>query len=130
MERIGANMRIAFASSDGRTIDAHFAQAESFYLWEVGPDHAESLSTISPPQDTEEREDRILARAECLEGCVVVFCAQIGGPAAAKLVSRHIQPLKAAAETPIADAIGRFQAALRDRPPPWLRKVMAHAPHV
>jgi nitrogen fixation protein NifX len=49
---------------------------------------------------------------------------QIGGPAAAKLVARHIHPLKTATEAPIAELITKLQQILQGRPPPWLSKAM------
>jgi nitrogen fixation protein NifX len=115
-------MRIAFASSDGQAIDQHFGTAERFFLWEVGPDRAEAVGRVSLNPDGEEREDKIIARANALDGCTIVYSTQIGGPAAAKLVGRHIHPTKAVANKPIADAVCELQTVLRGKPPPWLRK--------
>ncbi len=115
-------MRIAFASSDGRAIDQHFGTAERFYLWDVGPDRAEAVGRVLLNADGEELEDKIIARANALDGCTMVYTTQIGGPAAAKLVGRHIHPSKAIANKPIADAVCELQTVLRNKPPPWLRK--------
>jgi nitrogen fixation protein NifX len=115
-------MRIAFASSDGKNIDQHFGTTLRFYLWDIGPESAEAVGNLVPGTDGEEREDKIIARATALDGCTIVYTTQIGGPAAAKLVSRHIHPSKAAPNKPIADAICELQQVLRGRPPPWLRK--------
>lgn len=115
-------MRIAFASSDGRVVDQHFGAAERFYLWEIGPERAEAVGRVLLASDGDEREDKILARAAALDGCTMVYTTQIGGPAAAKLVGRHIHPAKAKANTVIADAIVELQNVLRGKPPPWLRK--------
>jgi nitrogen fixation protein NifX len=120
-------MRIAFTSSDGATIDRHFGQASEYCIWEVGPDHAEFLTRVSPlvaegaPLD---EEDRTAARANAVAGCAIVYTVQIGGPAAAKLVSRKIHPMKTGAEVPIAEVIGKLQQVLKGTPPPWLRKAM------
>ena len=115
-------MRIAFASSDGRAIDQHFGAAERFYLWEIGPERAEAVGRVVLVASGEEREDKIIARADALDGCTMVYTTQIGGPAAAKLVGRRIHPSKASENKPIADAIAELQNVLRGRPPPWLRK--------
>lgn len=117
-------MRVAFASSDGRKVDCHFGQAEHFHLWEVEPERATAVGKVGLGTVGEEREDRILARAEALDGCTLVYTTQIGGPAAAKLVSRHIQAVKAAPDTPIAEAIAKLQGVLKGKPPPWLRKAL------
>jgi nitrogen fixation protein NifX len=115
-------MRIAFASSDGKVVDQHFGAAERFYLWDIGPERAEAVGRVVLGADDEEREDKIVARATALNGCTMVYTTQIGGPAAAKLVGRHIHPTKTAPNTPIADAIAQLQSVLRGKPPPWLRK--------
>lgn len=123
-------MRIAFASTDGKSVDAHFGQAENFFVWEVGPQTAEAVGRIRIAADPDEREDRIQARADALEDCTLVYTTQIGGPAAAKLVGRHIQPIKIPQATPIADAILKLQGVLKGKTPPWLRKAMGMGPDV
>jgi len=117
-------MRIAFASDDGDSVNTHFGQAECFYLWDIGPDTALAVGKVVLAVDSEEREDRIIARADVLSGCTLVYTTQIGGPAAAKLVGRHIQPVKTVNGTSIADAIVKLQNVLQGTPPPWLRKAM------
>ncbi len=117
-------MKIAFTSTDGRTVDTHFGNATDFYFWKVGPQTATELGKIKVT-DTEGQEDRILLRAEALKDCALVCTVQIGGPAAAKLVARHVHPMKTAEGTPIAEFIAKMQEVLRGSPPPWLRKIVA-----
>jgi len=120
-------MRIAFTSSDGRTIDKHFGQVSAFDVWDVGPDHAEFLERVGAVTSAEDEEDRTIARASALAGCAIVYTVQIGGPAAAKLVARRIHPMKTGGETPISAVVEKLQEVLRGTPPPWLRKAMAGA---
>lgn len=84
-------------------------------------------SFTRPPQE-EDEEDRIAARAEAIVGCTLVYTMQIGGPAAAKLVARHIHPMKTGMEVPIEAAVEKLQEVLRGKPPPWLRKAMGLPP--
>ena len=89
-----------------------------------GPDHV-----VGPGAGAaSDEDDRIKARAEAIEGCKLVYTLQIGGPAAAKLVARHIHPMKTGVELPIQAAVERLQEVLRGSPPPWLRKAMGIAP--
>jgi nitrogen fixation protein NifX len=117
-------MKIAFASSDGAVIDRHFGQAEHYFVWEVGPGTAEFLGRVSPLTCSGDEEDRTAARASAVADCAIVYSVQIGGPAAAKLVSRRIHPMKTQAEVPVAEALAKLQAVLAGSPPPWLRKAM------
>ncbi len=120
-------MKVAFTSSDGICVDCHFGSSEAFFVWEVSPAKACCLGPRSVP-DSEGQEDRITARAELLSDCAIVCTEQIGGPAAAKLVARHIHPMKTAAEAPVTEIVQRLQGVLRGHPAPWLRKAMGLAP--
>jgi nitrogen fixation protein NifX len=117
-------MRVAFTSSDGRTIDKHFGQVSTFDVWEIGPAQAGFVGQVSAVTTGEDEEDRTSARAAAVAGCAIVYTVQIGGPAAAKLVARRIHPMKTNVETPIAAVVEKLQEVLRGRPPPWLRKAM------
>ncbi len=86
-------------------------------------------TSFTPPRQQEpDEDDRIKARADAIEGCTLVYTMQIGGPAAAKLVARHIHPMKTGTEVPIEAAVEKLQAVLRGKPPPWLRKAMGLPP--
>ena len=118
-------MRIAFTSSDGVTVDRHFGMTRDFRVWEIGPDAAAEVGSVSALPVGEDEEDRIAARASAIAGCAIVYTVAIGGPAAAKLVARRIHPMKTGAEVPIAEVVARLQEVLRGTPPPWLRKAMS-----
>ncbi len=117
-------MKIAFTTSTGESIDQHFGQCQSFHIWEVGPDEAAFLETVSVGEHGADEEDRITARAQLLSDCAIVYTMQIGGPAAAKLVAQKIHPMKTTTEVSLKATVERFQEVLRGNPPPWLRKAM------
>jgi len=117
-------MKVAFTSSTGETIDQHFGQCQNFQIWEIGPDEAQQVATISGISVEGDEEDRITARGNALAECAIVYTMQIGGPAAAKLVARRIHPMKTNSEVPVAEMVGKLQEVLRGNPPPWLRKAM------
>ncbi|MEA5113836.1 MAG: nitrogen fixation protein NifX [Geobacteraceae bacterium] len=117
-------MKVAFTSTTGECIDQHFGQCQSFHVWEIGPETAQPVATISAVTTAEDEEDRIAARANALSGCAIVYTMQIGGPAAAKLIARKIHPMKTSTEMPVTDVIGKLQGVLRGNPPPWLRKAL------
>ncbi len=117
-------MKVAFTSTTGEVIDEHFGQAKTFYIWDVGPEAAEFLTTISAVTTAADEEDRIAARAGALADCAIVYTMQIGGPAAAKLVAKKIHPMKTTTEVPVAEVVAKLQEVLKGNPPPWLRKAM------
>jgi len=117
-------MKVAFTSSSGEIIDQHFGQCQNFHIWEIGPEQAEQVTTISGISTEGDEEDRITARGNALADCAIVYTMQIGGPAAAKLVARKIHPMKTNEEVPVAEIVAKLQAVLQGNPPPWLRKAL------
>ena len=117
-------MKVAFTTSNGEMIDLHFGQCEQFSIWEIGPEAADFLETVSVGEHGSDEEDRIAARAKLLADCAIVYTMQIGGPAAAKLVAQKIHPMKTNTEVSLKETVVRIQDVLRGTPPPWLRKAM------
>jgi len=127
-------MKIAFATQDLRTVDAHFAGARAFAVYEVGPDcrrFVEAVTFDRPSKQDgfheDDGEDRIAPRVDAIRGCALIFVRAIGGPAAAKVVNAKVMPMKLASPEPIEAVIDRVQTMLNGTPPPWLRKIMAPA---
>jgi len=117
-------MKIAFTTTNGSMIDQHFGQCESFQIWEIGPDQASFLESVTTEEHGADEEDRISARAKILSDCAIVYTMQIGGPAAAKLVAQKIHPMKTNTEVSLPETVAKLQEVLRGNPPPWLRKAM------
>lgn len=117
-------MKIAFTSSTGQEIDQHFGMTSCFTIWEVEAEKAHFLETITVAESENDEEDRILAKAEALSDCAIVYTVRIGGPAAAKLVAKKIHPMKTNTPVAVQDAVERLQEVLRSNPPPWLRKAL------
>ncbi|MGK2943179.1 MAG: nitrogen fixation protein NifX [Desulfuromonadales bacterium] len=117
-------MKVAFASTDKVHIDEHFGKAEEFYIWEIGPDEAQFTGVVQVKVEEGYEEDKIEARGAALADCALVYVAQIGGPAAARLVAKKVYPLKSKEQEPITMAVEKLQEVLKGNPPPWLRKAM------
>ena len=116
-------MLIAFASSDGLTIDSHFASAPSFEMYKFTGESQGIIHTSLLSEDMMESQDKVDVRINMLKECAIVYCTQIGGPAAARLVQSGIYPLKALEGTLIDDELNRLKKLLLSgKLPPWLRK--------
>lgn len=128
----GGPMRIAFATHDLRTMDAHFGGARNFAIYAISAEQYHFVEAIrfdgSNAEDgvhADADDDRITPRVDAIEGCALLFVLAIGGPAAAKVVNRRIHPVKLPHPEPIDQVLVRVQNMLRTSPPPWLRKAMA-----
>jgi nitrogen fixation protein NifX len=117
-------MKVAFTSTDGSRIDTHFGTATSFFVWEIDLQTAKCLGKVHAITSARDEEDKIAARAAAIADCAIVYTLQVGGPAAAKLVSHRIHPMKTGIEVPVHEIVEKLQAVLRGNPPPWLRKAL------
>ncbi len=117
-------MKVAFASTDKIHVDEHFGRAEKFLIWEIGPEQADFTGLVQVRTEGDDEADRIEARCAGLADCALVYVAEIGGPAAARLVAKKIHPIKSKEREPITTVVEKLQEVLRGSPPPWLRKAM------
>jgi nitrogen fixation protein NifX len=120
----GLAMKVAFATTDKIHIDEHFGRAASFHIWEIGPEEAAFSGILQVQTAGEDEEGRIEARSAALADCALVYVAQIGGPAAARLVAKKIHPIRSKDCEPIVEVVAKLQEVLRNNPPPWLKKAM------
>lgn len=129
-----AGVRIAIATQDMKSLNAHFGSARKFAIYDVTPETSSFIEAVGFDDVSDEGgahkddgDDRITPKVEALQGVNLLFVRAIGGPAAAKVVRAKIHPIKIADPQPIDDVIARVQAMLKGSPPPWLRKVLAES---
>jgi len=116
-------LRVAFATSDGNTVDQHFGWCDRFDVYDLTATGAVVVGS-RVPEPAYDSGGRIEVRLAVIRDCAIVHMANIGGAAAARVVNARIHPLKVAEGTPVRDLVTRLQAVLAGNPPPWLRKVL------
>jgi len=127
----GLRLRIAIATQDLKSLNAHFGSARRFAIYDVTPTDHRFIEAISFGETSNESgshqkegDDKIGPKVEALTGCHLLFVLAIGGPAAARVVGAHIHPVKLTKAETIESIISRVQTMMNGNPPPWLRKVM------
>jgi nitrogen fixation protein NifX len=127
-------LRVAIATRDMKNLNAHFGSAPKFALYDVtaaGWSFVEAVGFGDTSDESgshrTEGDDKIGPKVEALAGCHLLFCLAIGGPAAAKVVSARIHPIKTPNPAPISEVLERTRTMLAGAPPPWLRKALAQA---
>jgi nitrogen fixation protein NifX len=128
----GPRLRIAIATRDGKSLNAHFGSAEKFVVYDVTPRRCELIEAIEITQVSDESgdhkvesEDKNARKIAALAGCQIVFVLAVGGPVAAKILAAKIHPIKIVEPESIDSVLSRVQAFMTKDPPPWLRKVLA-----
>jgi nitrogen fixation protein NifX len=127
-----ARLRIAIATRDGQSMNAHFGSAEKFVVFEVTPRDRKFVAILEMGQVSDESgdhkaesEDKNGRKIAALAGCHIVFVLAVGGPVAAKILAAKIHPIKLAESESIDSVLSRVQGFMTSDPPPWLRKVLA-----
>ncbi|PKQ38284.1 MAG: dinitrogenase iron-molybdenum cofactor biosynthesis protein [Actinobacteria bacterium HGW-Actinobacteria-1] len=130
-------MRVAFATTNGTTIDQHFGRAAAFAIYEVTGEAAQFVETLRTAEGdidiavVETRgmggahDDAIETKIDSLGPCKIVYFTEIGGPSAAKLVRRGVMPLKVDEGSPIDATLEALMERVRTNPAPWMRKALA-----
>jgi len=117
-------MKVAFATQDCTRIDAHFGWARHMLIYDVQPEGYHYLKTVSFPgaliQDGDGR--KLVRKFLAIRGCSLIFVADIGDVAAARLTRKDVQVVSRYRGQPIVTALDELGETLRHRPNVWLRK--------
>lgn len=119
-------MKVAFSTQDKQNVDAHFGWAKHIAVYEVTSDSTAHLETFDFTGELNEdgNEDKLAPKLEAIGDCAIMYCAAIGGSAAARVVALKIHPIKVPQPEPIAEILVKLQDVLKGTPPPWLRKAL------
>jgi nitrogen fixation protein NifX len=128
-------MKIAFATTDGKTVDEHFGRAGMFAIYEMTESGHHFVETRKFADgmdksvvDTRDKgplhDDAVQSKVDRLADCKLVYLTEIGGPTAAKLVKRGMMPMKVKEPVDIESALTQLEETIKKSPPPWLKKAM------
>src|SRR5664279_4422542 len=119
-------MKIAFATEDGKHVNAHFGWAKKIAIYEVSPEHCCFDHNVEFGGSLEEDgdEDKLSPKLEAIKDCTILYVAAIGGSGAARVVAQRIHPIKVNEPEAIDAILNKLAVVLAGSPPPWLRKAM------
>ena len=130
-------MKVAFATTDGKTVDEHFGRSGMFAVYEITPEgfiYLEMRKFSEEGRDTAVEESRgeeaqhesvMRQKVEALADCKLVYFTNIGGPSAARLVNKGMMPMKVKEPEPIEESLQKLLEAVKNSPPPWLKRALA-----
>lgn len=126
----GPRLRIAIASQDGRSMNAHFGSARHFLIYEVTSRSERLLDTLSfvtvTGESGEHHADAPLGvKVDAIRGCNLLFVLAIGSAAATQVINARIHPVKLLEAEPVEQVIAKVQELMTGTPPPWLRRALA-----
>lgn len=119
---LAGSLRVAFASNDGLNVNGHFGNCSLFFIYQL--DGQSQILVDIRRYHQQESEEANEARASLLDGCHLLFCEAIGGPAAARVIRHGIHPIKVKQDRVIQSQLDQLGALLNGTLPPWLAKVL------
>jgi len=127
----GPTLKVALATQDGRSMNAHFGSAKRFVVFDVSGGEKRFVETISfedvsdeSGAHTVEGDDRNGAKIRALSGVDLLFVQAIGGPVAARVIQARIHPIKLSNAESIDAVLDKVQNMIDGEQPPWLRKIL------
>ena len=131
-------LRIAFASSDRKTVNLHFGGAESLMLYDVSPGHADLVGFAEFPKAEAVGEtgrtgltgtvhDKVIPKLDYVEGCAAVYAASIGASSIRRLMELGVQPIIVDTGHDIVDLLNEVSLALAQGGLAWVDRAKAKA---
>lgn len=119
-------MKIAFATQDKESVNAHFGWAKHIVVYELSPEGHRFVQSFDFGDKLQEDgdEDKLAPKLDAIHDCAILYVAAIGGSGAARVVASKIHPIKVPQPESIAEILEKLQAVLKGTPPPWLRKAL------
>lgn len=119
-------MKIAFATQDKESVNAHFGWAKHIVVYELSADGYQFVQSFDFGDKLQEDgdEDKLAPKLDAIHDCAILYVAAIGGSGAARVVALKIHPIKVPQPESIAEILEKLQVVLKGTPPPWLRKAL------
>lgn len=121
-------IKVAFASTDGQTVNAHFGHCDYFVVYELDANGYEELPqrSVKPAVGfgSASESGKIELRVSAIRDCTLVYINQIGATAAARVTRNRIMPVKVDEGVSIREQLDKLTEVLRGKPPLWLVKAM------
>lgn len=118
-------MLIAFASSDGVTVNQHFGWSKSFELYRITDQSAKYVKTLDSSQDAiEDEHEKLAYKISTVKEADIMYCSQIGPTASKMVLASKIYPMRSGENDRIDETIVKLQELLLGNPPPWLQRIV------
>jgi len=117
-------MKVAFASKDMETINAHFGGAREFVVYNVSKEGFELGGVVKTDTSELAGDDKTDFKVKALKGINIMYCESIGGTAAAKVIRAGINPMKVQEPRRIEEVLNELVEMINGNPPPWVKRIM------
>lgn len=114
-------LKVAFASTDMKTVNQHFGSAKSLVVYAVDPEQVHMLEVYQFGDLAQDgNENKLADKINALDGCIAVYSQAVGASAVGQLKARGVHPVKVSAGAEIGELLEGLQDELRAGPSAWL----------
>jgi nitrogen fixation protein NifX len=118
-------LKVAFASSDGETVNQHFGSSQGFVVYGISDNEKVFMTSKDFPKEKKDgNEDKLKPKLKWLVGSDIVYCGSIGGSATKQLVALGAHPAVVKGGPDIEEIIEELQAELSGTPSPMLERII------
>lgn len=118
-------LKVAFASSDGETVNQHFGSSRGFYVYGISDKEKILITSKEFPKEKKDgNEDKLKPKLTWLVGCDLVYCGSVGGSATKQLIALGAHPAVVKGGPEIEEIIEELQAELNGTPSPMLDRII------
>lgn len=123
-EKLNNSMKVAFATKDLETINAHFGGAREFVVYNVSKEGFVLDGVIKTDTSEMTGDDKTDFKVRALDGINIMYCESIGGTAAAKVIRAGMNPMKVQEPRMIVEVLRELVEMINTNPPPWIKRIM------
>ena len=118
-------LKVAFASSDGETVNQHFGSAQGFVVYGISDKEKVLIASKDFPKEKKDgNEDKLKPKLSWLVGCDLVYCGSVGGSATKQLIALGAHPAVVKGGPEIEEIIEELQKELNGSPSPMLERII------
>ena len=111
------HLKVAFASSDMKTVNQHFGSCESLLVYGVEPDGYELIQVAEFQVVEGHVPAKVTSRIDVIDGCFAVYCNAVGEAVFRQLMTHGIRAIRVESGTPITDLLHQLQEQWPQRIP-------------
>lgn len=116
---------VAFATSDGESVNQHFGSSQGFHVYAISGNDASLVATKAFPKEKKDgNEDKLKPKLAWLHGSDLVYVGSIGGSATKQLVMLGVNPIVVKGGPEIEEVIETIQEELNGTLSPMLERVI------
>jgi nitrogen fixation protein NifX len=123
-EELENSIKVAFATKDLESINAHFGGAKEFIVYNVSKDGFVLDGVIKTDTSEMTGDDKTDFKVKALAGINIMYCESIGGTAAAKVIRAGMNPMKVQEPRAIEEVLKELIEMINTNPPPWIKRIM------